>query len=219
VVLKRSQLQRRSYLARSQSGSSLLEFSIVFVFVLFLILAIMEVGYNFYIRESVSRMAKTGAREAAVQGSHAQADYNILNAMKRDTTLTWSQVDHVVIYRASESDPQSFPNPSCDSQSIENVCNYYSKTDVANYASLQFGCSDLGGARHFVDYNFCPFPVPNSPITGRKDTTSSQQSASFDTELIGVYIQYDANSITGISMGSAKIGERAFAKVEPANYG
>jgi hypothetical protein len=73
----------RSYGRRSERGSTIIEFAIVFPLVMLVILAVAEFGIGFKDWLSISHAAREGVRIGATAGNDTSADISVLDAVER----------------------------------------------------------------------------------------------------------------------------------------
>jgi Flp pilus assembly protein TadG len=151
---------------------------------------IIEFGFAFYGRLTVQHMSLSGARSASSQGAEVYADFNMLQAVRKNAAdLKNSDITMVVIYRATGPDDRV--PAACTSASVVNTsstrgCNRYTGSDLA-LAQTSFGCVNAASQPVQIDRYWCP--------TTRK-TAISSTSPNGPPDYIGVYVEGKQNSLT-----------------------
>jgi hypothetical protein len=103
--------RRLSVDSRSESGATLVEFSLIFGFLLMIGLGAFEYGMLFRDWMSVTIAAREGGRVAASAANYGDADCVILEAATGALqSLTSGEIEEVMIYRSDATG--SFPGPS-----------------------------------------------------------------------------------------------------------
>ena len=158
----------------------MVEFAIIAPLFVLLLFGTIELGYAFMDRETVQNASLTGARVGSSEGTNTNADYDILQAVKKaGSAMSAAKVKFIVVYKAS-SYTASVPS-SCLTASQAGTCNRYTGSNLTSAAS-SFGCAS--GA---LDIAWCP--------NTRKVALSG---ANGPPDYIGVYIQGRHDNLTGL---------------------
>jgi Flp pilus assembly protein TadG len=134
VSLRRQLFERRS--PRDQ-GVALVELALVVPFLAMLALGIMEYGNAWRQVAGLERATQQSARTVSSLATDRYADYEALRAA--DTLvrgLSGLEIENVVIYLADETGVMP---DGCGTASIENLCNFYTATQVATTSPVGFG--------------------------------------------------------------------------------
>src|SRR4051794_27354160 len=84
---------------RGDDGSIIAESALLVPFFVLLLFGMLEFGGAFRDYLTLSNGATTGARQAAIQGNNASADWNIILAVKDSMrAMPLSQIKRIVIY-------------------------------------------------------------------------------------------------------------------------
>jgi Flp pilus assembly protein TadG len=181
---------RRTGSSRSgkSRGAALLEAAIITPVLMVFLFGIIEFGFGFYGRLTVRHMSLSGARSASSQGAEVYADYNMLQAVRKNAAdLKNSDITMVVIYRATG--PNDRVPAACKSASVVNSsstrgCNRYVGSDLAR-PQTDFGCVNASSQPVQVDRYWCP--------TTRKVALSGTNGP---PDYVGVYVEAKQNSLT-----------------------
>lgn len=187
---------------RSEAGVSLVETAIIMPLVMLLLLGILEGALLFRTYLSASNASNGGARLGAIQGNANDADWDILQAIVKDSPgASENQINGIIIYKAAK--PGDPPSAACLHQAqvgsetgIAGACNVYSNYDL-HRPGTDFGPSGYGGDQ------FWP-----------PQTRSVSLSAG--TDYLGVWVQMQcqcmATSLFGIS---PDLHSTSIAEIEP----
>src|SRR5579884_3599591 len=97
---------RRKRSANGQQGAALLEFALVAPILLLLVFGAIEYGMFFKDYLTVSNTTRTGARVASAAGSDADADYQIIQAVKAAATALpggANSIQELSIYKSTSA--------------------------------------------------------------------------------------------------------------------
>lgn len=108
----------------TERGATMVEFAIIAVWLFMLIFGVIEGAFAVRARNAINNAVDDAAREGAVAGTDADADFRIVNQLVQRGAVQAADVQYIVIYRASNStDPIS---QSCaDGTPTPNECNVY----------------------------------------------------------------------------------------------
>lgn len=169
---------------------------------LFLVLiAIIEGGLLFRDWLTLANMTAGGVRAAAIAGSDALADWQILqNLKKTGAGLRRSQIEHISIFKASGA-TSSIPS-TCKTSPVAGTCNAYQASDLdLPSTSTMFTC--ISGVSK--DRFWCP--------TSRKNAVFST-NGNGPPDWIGVYVRYRHVSVSSI-IGPVVLEDSSVTKLEP----
>lgn len=197
---------------RGEDGTAIVEAAIATPIIFLLLFGVLEFGNLFFSYETVTNGTTSIARTAAIMGSDASADYEIVQAAKRSLGgVNKNQIDRIVIWDAT-------PRSGCTAtycQGANSVapcttggsnstirCNVYTPTThwANTLTAADFGCTT--GAAYAAAW--CP--------TSRK---TAQQGASGPPDYLGIYIQYQHSWVTGLFGNSVTIRETKITRLEP----
>ena len=192
--------------------------------VLFLfIFAIFEFGFAFRDYLAVANSTRDAAREAAVAGDIADADYRVLRAIERGSAaLPDGVINEIIVFKAYG--PKGTVPAACTSggstaggvfEDVDNdgsvddevYCNVYTTAHLA-YDIGEFNCN-ANVPTPDPDRFWCPTDV-NPPSTGPRITTVGS-----GLDYIGIYMSVDHQYITGMFGSSITFTDTTVLKVEP----
>lgn len=182
--------------SRRERGAALLEFALVAPVLLLLIFGAIEYGMFFKDYLTVSNTTRTGARVASAAGSSADADYQIIQAVKAAATALpggAASVQQVSIYKSTSAG--GGPSTTCQTTSVTNSCNTYTAGVFSQPASM-FGC----GAGS-VDSAWCP--------------TTRVDSQAIGPDYVGVWLKTTHGFITKLFGSSRTITDDVVMRIEP----
>ncbi len=156
------------------------EAALTFVLFATLLFGIIEFGTAFYDYLTASNMTRAGARVGATMGSSSLSDYQILQKIKSSASLPLSEIQQIVIYKATGVG--AAPSSSCLATSVAGSCNDYTTTDF-NRPSSDFGCGTTSPDRYW-----CP--------TTR--VVSASGNGGTGPDYLGVYLRVLHPSTTGM---------------------
>ena len=199
-VADRLRARRR---ALGEDGAALVELAICCTLLIVIAFGIVEFGNAWNRKLEVETAARAGARVGSGIGNDRSADKGLLQATASvlgDFGL--NNVNYVVIYKSTTADGKRqgtcANNPPVASAGL---CNVYTGTQLQNLNSLDFSSSCTGNSGSAVDKNWCP--------TGRQNV----QSAGAD--YLGVYVQANYVTVTGLFKSPFYLASRAVMRLEP----
>ncbi|HVT77519.1 MAG TPA: TadE/TadG family type IV pilus assembly protein [Acidimicrobiales bacterium] len=187
----------RTRRARGTRGAALVEAAIITPLFILLLFGVIEYGYGFLDRLTAKNASLVGARAGASEGTNGDADYDILQAVKKASQASKAaSVKYVIIYKAS-SYSASVP-AACLTASQTGVCNRYTGADFS-LAETNFGCAT--GDR---DIAWCP--------STRKTALGG---ANGPPDYLGVYVQIRHDNITGLFGSGYDFKSDSVVRMEP----
>lgn len=188
---------------RGERGASLVEAAIVIPVLAAVLLSTVELGLMLRAKHVVTQAAASAARAAAGQGADRLADYAAIDAAVATVADTRTELVAIVVFRPTESG--EMPH-ACASQSVNNVCNYYSEQFLNQFR--QQAATPTGGQVRFavpcsgaVDGAWCP------------PTRDARQAGGLDD--LGVTVILRRKGLTGIFGDSQLIRETSITQLEP----
>jgi Flp pilus assembly protein TadG len=188
-----------------ERGAILVEAAIIAPIAIALVFGAMELGYAYYGKLTVEHMSIAGARAGSGSANDYLSDYNTLQAVEdAKTSMGASSITKIVIYRATG--PGDRVPTACKSGPVTNTsgtrgCNYYTGAQLQNLNSLDFSSSCTGNTGSAVDKNWCP--------TGRQNVQS------LGADYLGVYVQANYVTATGLFKSPFYLASRAVMRLEP----
>jgi hypothetical protein len=180
-----------------ERGASLLEFALVAPVLLLLIFGAFEYGLFFKDYLTVSNTTRTGARVASAAGSSADADYQILQAVKAAANALpggSNAIQQISIYKSTSVG--GAPTTACQTaSSAADKCNVYTASDLSQPLT-RFGC----GAGS-LDSVWCP--------------TTRQDSQAIGPDYIGVWVKTVHGFVTKLFGTSRAITDGVVMRIEP----
>jgi Flp pilus assembly protein TadG len=183
--------------SNGERGAVLVEFALVAPVLLLLIFGAFEYGMFFKDYLTVSNTTRTGARVGSAAGSSADADYQIIQAVKGAATALpggANAIQQISIYRASSTG--GGPTTTCQTTSSSaDRCNTYTAS-VFSQPATAFGC----GAGS-VDSAWCP--------------TTRVDSQAIGPDYIGVWVKTSHGFVTKLFGSSKTITDSVVMRIEP----
>jgi hypothetical protein len=180
-----------------ERGAALVEFALVAPVLMLLIFGAFEYGMFFKDYLTVSNTTRTGARVGSAAGSGADADYQILQAVKAAATALpggSNSIQQISIYKSTSSG--GGPTATCQTgSSATDKCNTYTPSVFSQPAS-KFGC----GAGS-VDSVWCP--------------TTREDSQAIGPDYIGVWVKTTHGFVTKLFGTSKTITDNVVMRIEP----
>lgn len=178
----------------NERGSALVEAAIATPLVFLLIFGVIEFGLAMKDYVAMSSGVRAGAREASVQGRNADADWQILKAVKRATPgLDNNQIVRVVVFKATG--PGMAVPTSCKTVSVAGSCNSYGTADLARPAG------DFTGSGVAPDRFWPP---------------SNRKSALHDPpDYIGVWVEVHHDGLTQFVNMTDDYDDQIVMRIEP----
>jgi hypothetical protein len=193
-------------------GAILAEAAFVTPVFMVLMIGILEFGGAFRDYLTLNNATTAAARQASISANSADADYQILKAIKSQSkALPSSEILHIVVFHPAT--PTSSPTSGCiggtgssgmtvGSLTYVDACNVYTATSLTwSSASSNFGCGATASDRYW-----CP--------TNRKFAETNTQGNG-PPDYVGIYIQIKHPYITGLFGSSITMSKTAIIKIEP----
>jgi len=188
---------------RGDVGAILVEAAFLTPLYLVLMFGIIEFGGAFRDYLTVNNAASSGARQASISANSVDADYQIIQAVKRaSSAMPPAEILHIVVFHATSPDSTlTSVSASCAAFTASSgVCNTYTSAAFGwTSSSTHWGCGALSN-----DQYWCP--------TTRK---AAQTGANGPPDFIGVYIQATHPYITGLFGSSLTLTKTSILKIEP----
>ena len=209
---------------RGDDGSVIAEAALVTPLFILLLFGALEFGGAFRDYLTLSNGSLAGTRMAAIQGNAADADWNLVQSVKKAmNAMPLYQIKKVVVYRLSPVSaspgagqcvstqcPTTSVPASCLTaiQGVAGVCNVYGPTELA-----------LVSATVPASWNTCPgTPSQAYPASYFCPTTrvvSTTGNAGFGPDYVGVYVEITHPWITGLFGSSVKMSDTSVTRLEP----
>lgn len=187
-------LQRHS---EPERGASMLEFALIAPVLLLLIFGAFEYGMFFKDYLTVSNTTRTGARVGSAAGSGADADYQIIQAVKAAATALpggSNAIQQITIYRSTSTG--GAPSTTCQTtSSAADKCNTYTASAFTQPIT-KFGC----GAGS-IDSVWCP--------------TTRVDSQAIGPDYLGVWVKTTHGFVTKLFGTSKTITDSVVMRIEP----
>jgi hypothetical protein len=181
----------------NERGAALLEFALVAPILILLVFGIIEYGMFFKDYLTVSNTTRAGARVGSAAGSNADADYQILQAVKTAAAALpggANSIEWVTIYRSATTG--GGPTATCQTtSSAADRCNVYAPSDF-NQPASRFGCGPGS-----LDSVWCP--------------TTRQDSQAIGPDYVGVWVKTTHNFATKLFGASRTITDSVVMRIEP----
>jgi Flp pilus assembly protein TadG len=193
----------------NQRGTTLVEAAIVTLPFFMFIFAVVEVGLQLASSHSVTGAVQAGSRTASAAVSDLEADYTILQSIKKELSglpRGYSQIVRIVVYRTTSTAQP--PSATCKAGTpvgppAVSVCNVYTAADLARPIT-NFGCF-TGTPVLSPDRFWCP--------TTRKSALTAPDGP---PDYVGIYIEVRHQRVAGL-VGSTKfVSDYAVLRLEPS---
>jgi Flp pilus assembly protein TadG len=181
----------------------LVELAVCAVLIIVVAFGIVEFGNAWNRKLEVETASRAGARVGSSLGNDRSADKGLLQAtvsVLNDIGL--SNVNYVVVYKSTTADGKR--QGTCASSppvAATGLCNVYTGTQLQNLGSLDFTSACTGNSGPAVDKNWCP--------TGRQNVQS------LGADYLGVYVQANYVTVTGLFQSPFYLASRAVMRLEP----
>ncbi len=189
---------------RDEKGVALVEASIISLLFFTLLFGIVESGLAFRDYLTTANISRSGARVASGHGNDVNADYLVVQAVKKATAgLGNATLDYVVVFKATDFNTSLVSlNASCAAgTAVANVCNVYVPSDFTR-PTTDFTCSATIPS---PDKFWCP--------TGRKIAASSASGGPPD--YIGVYVKVTHRNLFKIWRSTFTFTDQTIIRIEP----
>jgi Flp pilus assembly protein TadG len=190
--------------ARGEDGAALVELAICATLLIVIAFGIVEFGNAWNRKLQVTTAARAGARVGSSLGNNRGADQGLLQAtisVLNDFGL--QNVNYVVVYNATSADGK--PQGTCAASppvAAAGKCNVYTGTQLQNLGSLNFSATCTGSTGVAVDRYWCP--------------TDRQHVQANGTDYLGVLVQANYVTVTGLFKSPFYISARTVMRVEPS---
>jgi Flp pilus assembly protein TadG len=189
--------------ARGEDGAALVELAICCTLIIVIAFGIVEFGNAWNRKLEVETASRAGARVGSGLGNDRSADKGLLQATASvlgDFGL--ENVNYVVIYKSTTADGKRQGTCANDPPvASAGLCNVYTGTQLQNLNSLDFSSSCTGNSGSAVDKNWCP--------TGRQNVQS------VGADYLGVYVEANYVTVTGLFKSPFSLASRAVMRLEP----
>lgn len=194
-------------------GSVIVESALVFPVLFFILFGIIEVGLLFASYLTVGNAANAGGRAVAIYGNDLNADFELLEKVDEESAaLAGSNIDRIVVYKASGPTDSIDNHPACKSGLGQNSgghaspavgsCNVYTALDLADSDVDNFDCNDDPAPNKAK--NYCP--------SKRK---TAVQGTNGPPDYVGIYLEYEHEFFTGLFGESRELTAEVIVKLEP----
>ena len=183
-------------------GTVLVEAVLLTPFFVFMLFGILEFGGAFRDNLTVANDVLIGTRQVAIQGNAADADWNVIQAIKKASqAIPLSEIQFIVIYKASG--PTTPVPAACLTGPVSsgsNPCNWYGPTQIAETSNT-------------LPENW--LTCASGPSSSYCPSTRSVLTGSPGPDYVGVYIQVLHPWITGLFGTSINLHATSVAHLEP----
>lgn len=161
-----------------------------------MLFGLLEFGFVFKDKLTISNASRAGARSGAAAGSNPMADYQILRAVASGTS-SLAKVDRVVVFRGTSVHSPVPPACTTANAGIAGVCNVYDGSDLS-----------ISGAAFSADgYTKDDFWAASSRITSL--------SAPSGPDYLGVWVRADHLSVLQSVIPSRALTDAVLMRLEP----
>lgn len=189
--------------ARGEDGAALVELAVCTTLLIVIAFGIVEFGNAWNRKLEVETASRAGARVGSGLGKDRTADKGLLQAtvsVLNDFGL--SNVNYVVVYKSTTTDGKRPGTCGNDPPvAATGLCNVYTGAQLQNLGSLDFTSTCTGNSGSAVDKNWCP--------TGRQNVQS------LGSDYLGVYVQANYVTATGLFKSPFSLSSRAVMRLEP----
>jgi Flp pilus assembly protein TadG len=199
-----TQVPRAGSRLRGDDGAVMVEAALLTPLLVFILFGTLEFGLAFRTFLTTSNAASAGTRMAAIQGNRIQADFEILQAVRKaSTAISVDDIQYVVIFKASGP---NMPVPTACKTASQNIgttaaplagsCNRYLPSDL-KLATMPVTWTCGSGPM----VNYCP---PTRKI-GLNDPP----------DFLGVFIETKHKWITGLFGSEITMSDTSITRLEP----
>jgi len=194
---------RTRHRARGEDGAALVELAICAILLIVIAFGIVEFGNAWNRKLEVETASRSGARVGSGLANDRTADKGLLQAtvsVLNDIGL--NNVNYVVVYKSTTADGKR--QGTCASNppvAAAGLCNVYTSSQLQNLNSLDFSSTCTNSVGTAVDKNWCP--------------TDRQAVQSLGTDYLGVYVQANYVTVTGLFKSPFYLSSRAVMRLEP----
>lgn len=180
-----------------ERGASLLEFALVAPVLILLTFGAFEYGMFFKDYLTVSNTTRAGARVGSAAGSNADADYQIIQAVKASANALPggpNSIEQISIYKSTSAG--GGPSSTCQTtSSVADKCNTYGPS-VFSQPSTKFGCGP-----GTLDAVWCP--------------TTRVDSQAVGPDYVGVWVKTTHGFVTKFFGSARSITDTVVMRIEP----
>ncbi len=205
---------------RGEDGTAIIEAAIATPVVFLFLFGVLEFGSLFFSYETVTNGTTAIARTAAIMGSDATADYEIVQAAKKSLGgVNKNQIQKIVIWDASPgpaASPRACSTTTCKGpgSTVPTAC--LSASTPSERCNLYVPGTHWDNALTAAAFDCAPNPAPNYADAWCPTTRKTAQTGtSGPPDYLGIYIEYQHNWITGLFGNSITIKETKITKLEP----
>jgi Flp pilus assembly protein TadG len=199
---RRSAEIARARRLHGDTGAVLAEAALITPFFITMLFGLMEFGGAFRDYLTTANAALVGTRQAAIQGNAADADWNVIQAIKKATqAMPLTDIDYIVIFKASG--PTTPVPAACMTASVSggsNPCNRYTATqfnETSNTTPENWLSCSTGPSQYYC-------PTNRSVLTG-----------SPGPDYLGVFVHVTHPWITGLFGKSVALTATSITRLEP----
>ena len=207
---------------RGEDGTAIVEAAIATPVIFLLLFGVLEFGSLLYSYETLTNGSTSIARTAAIMGSDATADYEIVQAAKKSLAgVQTNQIQRMVIWNAT-------PRAGCSSASCQGPGSVVPPTCLTG-SSTTYSCNTYTPTPHWSNsltaaaFDCAPNPAPTyadawCPTTRKTAQVPAPGCTSNclgPPDYVGIYIEYRHNWITGLFGTSVTLRETKITRLEP----
>ncbi len=189
--------------AAGERGAALVEMAICATLLIAIAFGIIEFGNAWNRKLEVETAARSGARVGSSLGNDRTADYGLLQATSSVLNdIGLGNVNYVVVFKSTTTDGKR--QGTCASNppvAATGLCNVYTGAQLQSLNSSSFTATCTGNTGTALDHNWCP--------TGRQSVQS--QGADY----LGVYVQANYVTATGIFHSPFELASSVVMRLEP----
>jgi Flp pilus assembly protein TadG len=185
-----------------ERGAALVEMAVCATLLIVIAFGIIEFGNAWNRKLEVETAARAGARVGSSLGKDRSADQGLLQStvsVLNDFGL--DNVNYVVVYKPSATGTRQGTCGSNPPVASAGLCNVYTTTQLKNLATLNFTATCTSSTGLAVDKSWCPTDRLNVQASG--------------TDYVGVYVQANYVTATGLFKSPFYLASRAVMRVEP----
>jgi Flp pilus assembly protein TadG len=177
-------------------GAVLVEAALVGPLFVLVIFGLIEFGGAYRDTLTLANASVGGTRQAAISGNAADADWDIIQAVKRaNTAMPASQLTEIVIFRATG--PNGTVPTACLTGPVIGLCNVFDQASLALTAEPE-------------EWNDCGGPTGDYCSTSRTVTVGAP-----GPDYVGVYVRAVHPWITGFFGKQVTLTDCSITRLEP----
>jgi Flp pilus assembly protein TadG len=186
-----------------ERGAALVEMAICATLLIAITFGIIEFGNAWNRKLEVETAARSGARVGSSLANDRSADFGLLTATSSVLNdIGLANVNYVVVFKSTTTDGRR--QGTCASNppvSTAGLCNVYTGAQLTSLNASSFTATCTGNTGTALDHFWCP--------TGRQAVQS--QGADY----IGVYVQANYKTATGVFKSPFYLSSSAIMRLEP----